>query len=106
LALIIAISGTAMFLPMRRVVTEFNSRVSPLPVQAHSGVPSVESWSYTPRYLTGAKFAEWQITGKDDSADLGRGISFKDEAGVFTSPDRGSACGGWRPCCGWWINPR
>jgi hypothetical protein len=49
--------------------------------QSRSGT---ESWSYTPRYLTEAKFSEWRNSPKGEPADLSEGTSFNYEAGVIT----------------------
>jgi hypothetical protein len=49
-----------------------------------SAPATFESWSYTPRYLTEAKFIDGQKAAKGDRAELSEGTSFKYEAGVIT----------------------
>jgi hypothetical protein len=87
-----------VFSPLRPAITllglgaaPVGSETAPMPVEdrkagatAAQSPSAVESWSYTPRYLTEAKFAEWEKAGRGDRSERSREISFKHEAGVIT----------------------
>ena len=66
-----------------------------------------ESWSYTPRYLTEAKFVEWAESGEGRTMRNGAKIHRSSTRRASSrSPVRASACDCSRRCCACWISPR
>ncbi len=84
LGLIVAIPFTALFPPLQRFTAEDHSSVASPAGGTDAGPSSVESWSYTPRYLTEAKFVEGQKAAKGELSEWSQGASFKHESGVIT----------------------